>query len=58
MKITVKHALRGAAAAVLVAGAIAAVPVQARTFHWAFQGDAQSLDPDALNETFTLLSLT
>jgi peptide/nickel transport system substrate-binding protein len=28
--------------------------VQAKTFKWAFQGDAQSLDPHTLNETFTL----
>lgn len=27
---------------------------QARTLHWAYQGDAASLDPMALNETFTL----
>ncbi|MBC8257976.1 MAG: ABC transporter substrate-binding protein [SAR324 cluster bacterium] len=27
---------------------------QAKTFRWAFQGDAQSLDPHSLNETFTL----
>ncbi|SDF31384.1 MULTISPECIES: ABC transporter substrate-binding protein [Thalassobaculum] len=27
---------------------------EAKTFKWAFQGDAQSLDPYSLNETFTL----
>ncbi len=26
----------------------------AKTFKWAFQGDAQSLDPHGLNETFSL----
>ena len=26
----------------------------AKTLKWAFQGDAQSLDPYSLNETFTL----
>ena len=34
--------------------AIAASPVSAKTFKFAFQGDAQSLDPHGLNETFTL----
>jgi peptide/nickel transport system substrate-binding protein len=36
--------------------AIAAIipTAHARTLHWAYQGDAQSLDPMALNETFTL----
>ncbi len=29
-------------------------PVAAKTFKFAFQGDAQSLDPHGLNETFTL----
>jgi peptide/nickel transport system substrate-binding protein len=28
--------------------------VQAKTLHWAYQGDVQSLDPMSLNETFTL----
>ena len=34
--------------------ALAAGPVSAKTFKFAFQGDAQSLDPHGLNETFTL----
>ena len=38
--------------AVLLAG-----PVSAKTFRFAFQGDAQSLDPHGLNETFTLSML-
>ena len=45
-------------AAVAVAGFMAvsslATDVEAKTFRWAFQGDAQSLDPYSLNETFTL----
>ena len=36
-------------------GILAATPaLQAKTFKWAFQGDAQGLDPHGLNETFTL----
>lgn len=34
--------------------ALSAVPASAKTFKFAFQGDAQSLDPHGLNETFTL----
>ncbi len=34
-----------------------AAPVSAKTFKFAFQGDAQSLDPHGLNETFTLSML-
>jgi len=34
--------------------ALSAVPAAAKTFKFAFQGDAQSLDPHGLNETFTL----
>src|SRR5258706_10288000 len=30
-----------------------AAPVDAKTFRWAYQGDVNSLDPYALNETFT-----
>ncbi|RMD62449.1 MAG: ABC transporter substrate-binding protein [Alphaproteobacteria bacterium] len=45
--------------AAVVAGACAlalvlAGPAAAKTFRYAFQGDAQSLDPHGLNETFTL----
>ncbi len=43
---------RLAAAAVLAVGISGAV--SAKTFRYAFQGDAQSLDPHGLNETFTL----
>ena len=38
-------------AAAMVVGANTA---DAKTLKWAFQGDAQSLDPQSLNETFTL----
>ncbi len=34
--------------------ALAVVPASAKTFKFAFQGDAQALDPHGLNETFTL----
>lgn len=39
-------------AAALAVGAMGTA--DAKTFKWAFQGDAQSLDPQSLNETFTL----
>lgn len=38
----------------LAALALIVPPVSAETFRYAFQGDAQSLDPHSLNETFTL----
>lgn len=40
---------------VLLGMALAAgiTPASAKTFRWAFQGDVNSLDPYALNETFT-----
>ncbi len=41
-------------ATVLAMSAFASVPATAKTFKFAFQGDAQSLDPHSLNETFTL----
>ncbi len=34
--------------------ALSAQGLEAKTLKWAFQGDAQSLDPQSLNETFTL----
>lgn len=43
--------------ALTVAAAFAvgmAATADAKTLKWAFQGDAQSLDPQSLNETFTL----
>ena len=47
---------KGIALAVLLA-VLPAGPVAAKTFKFAFQGDAQSLDPHGLNETFTLSML-
>jgi peptide/nickel transport system substrate-binding protein len=44
----------GMLAAVAAAALLAGQPAKAETFRWAFQGDAQSLDPYSLNETFTL----
>lgn len=37
-----------------IAAGLAVAPASATTFKWAFQGDAQGLDPHGLNETFTL----
>ena len=48
---TFKKTLFAAAALGLMAGV---APANAKTFKWAYQGDAQSLDPHSLNETFTL----
>lgn len=45
--------IAGALACALLLAA-AAAPAHANTFRFAFQGDAQSLDPHGLNETFTL----
>ncbi len=43
------------AVAVAVAAAVSmAATADAKTLRWAFQGDAQGLDPYGLNETFTL----
>ncbi|EDP61203.1 ABC transporter substrate-binding protein [alpha proteobacterium BAL199] len=49
-----RKTLMAAMAAAVVAGALASPPAEAKTFRWAFQGDAQALDPHSLNETFTL----
>jgi len=43
--------------AAAMAVAMLAVPAEAKTFRFAFQGDLNALDPYALNETFTLGSL-
>lgn len=40
--------------ALCLSATLAASAVSAETFKWAFQGDAQGLDPHSLNETFTL----
>jgi peptide/nickel transport system substrate-binding protein len=42
------------AAALLLAVGMSPLAAQAKTFRFAYQGDATSLDPMALNETFTL----
>jgi len=53
-----RNTMLTAATVAAMAGAIFAGPLagsaEAKTFKWAFQGDAQSLDPYSLNETFTL----
>lgn len=49
-----RKTLMAAAVAAVAAGAFTGLPAEAKTFRWAFQGDAQSLDPYSLNETFTL----
>jgi len=41
-------------AGVAIAAVMAAAPASAKPFKWAFQGDAQGLDPHGLNETFSL----
>lgn len=46
--------MKRSALAALIAMAAASQPAQSRTLHWAYQGDATSIDPMALNETFTL----
>lgn len=47
--------LRSMLLAAVATTAIALAPgAEAKTFRYAFQGDAQSLDPHGLNETFTL----
>ncbi len=43
-----------AVALAAVASMALAQPASAKTLRWAFQGDAQALDPYVLNETFTL----
>ncbi|MFQ5786063.1 MAG: ABC transporter substrate-binding protein [Alphaproteobacteria bacterium] len=48
------HSMILAAGAALVIAAGSVATADAKTFRYAFQGDAQSLDPHGLNETFTL----
>lgn len=47
----------GLMAAVAAAALTVAVPAQAKTFKFAFQGDLSSLDPHSLNESFLLGTL-
>ena len=49
-----RKTLLAAATAAAFLGAFGASSADAKTFKWAFQGDAQSLDPYSLSETFTL----
>ena len=47
--------MRKTLTAIAVAAAVSvAATADAKTLRWAFQGDAQGLDPYGLNETFTL----
>ncbi len=46
--------LKNAILSVVAALILTTTPAHSKTFKWAFQGDVQSLDPHALNETFTL----
>ncbi|MDR2155313.1 MAG: ABC transporter substrate-binding protein [Burkholderiaceae bacterium] len=52
MEFTPKSLKLSALGLVLAASAFTSV-AGARTLHWAYQGDASSMDPMALNETFT-----
>jgi peptide/nickel transport system substrate-binding protein len=47
----------GLLAAVAAAAVAVAMPAQAKTFKYAFQGDLSSLDPHSLNESFLLATL-
>ncbi|WP_169545916.1 ABC transporter substrate-binding protein [Sneathiella aquimaris] len=51
-----RHGLMAAAAAAAIA--LAAPVAKAETFKYAFQGNLSSLDPQSLNETFLLVTLT
>lgn len=48
--------IRSLVMSILAAGVLSAsyTPCSAKTLRWSFQGDLQSLDPMALNETFTM----
>ncbi len=46
--------IRSLFAAALIFALTGISGIQAKTLRWAFQGDAQALDPHVLNETFTL----
>ncbi|MCD0504559.1 ABC transporter substrate-binding protein [Bordetella petrii] len=46
--------IKKSALAVAICGSMLAATAHAKTLHWAYQGDATSMDPMALNETFTL----
>lgn len=46
--------IKRSALALAICAATLAGTAHAKTLHWAYQGDASSMDPMALNETFTL----
>jgi peptide/nickel transport system substrate-binding protein len=50
----IQSALKFPALILALAVSVCGTAVNARTLHWAYQGDATSMDPQALNETFTL----
>lgn len=51
----IKGGIKAGALAAFALFSLGAAPqAHAKTFHWAFQGDVQSLDPHGLNETFSL----
>jgi peptide/nickel transport system substrate-binding protein len=51
---TFPHLKQAALAAAIAASLAFSAGAAAKTFHWSYQGDATSMDPMALNETFTL----
>ncbi|AZY50656.1 ABC transporter substrate-binding protein [Bordetella avium] len=50
----IKSALKLSALALALGAAALSSVAQAKTLRWAYQGDATSMDPMSLNETFTL----
>jgi len=50
----ISSTLRFTAVALAIAASALSAPAAAKTLRWAYQGDATSMDPHALNETFTL----
>ncbi|WP_207481237.1 ABC transporter substrate-binding protein [Arenibaculum pallidiluteum] len=51
---TITATLRRSAAAIALLGALCAGAAEAKTLRWSYQGDATTMDPHGLNETFTL----
>ena len=51
---TFPHLKQAALAAAVAASLAFSAGAAAKTLHWSYQGDATSMDPMALNETFTL----
>src|SRR5690554_460922 len=49
-----RHTATAAVIAITAGVMVAPSTVNAKTLRWAYQGDVGSLDPMALNETFTL----